>query len=189
MHKNKDVDQFLNPTYELNPNEFANQIVQLAQSYKIVKRIPKGARNSVAIELSKLMAGCVKSNTFSNWQKLLLLPCKLLAVPLKKKTNGKSLVRLIKDNCIALHEESSESVSPHLEQNNCKTNKINNPMNISRIVESKLAEFDIFLPVESSSVAVERDFSDGVDIVTPNRHRLIASTVRMKMCLKLWCKV
>lgn len=31
-----------------------------------------------------------------------------------------------------------------------------------------------FLPIQSSSVAVERDFSSGVDVVTPNRHRLVA---------------
>lgn len=45
-----------------------------------------------------------------------------------------------------------------------------------------------FLPVQSSSVAVERDFADGVDIITPNRHRLVAKTIQTKMCLKSWYK-
>lgn len=45
-----------------------------------------------------------------------------------------------------------------------------------------------FLPIQSSSVAVERDFSGAVDIVTPNRHCLMEKTIKTKMCLKSWYK-
>lgn len=42
------------------------------------------------------------------------------------------------------------------------------------------------LPVQSSSVPVERDFSGGVDLVTPTRCSLDAKTIRACMCLKSW---
>lgn len=45
-----------------------------------------------------------------------------------------------------------------------------------------------FLAVQSSSVSVERDFSDGVDLVTPTRCSLQAQTIRSCMCLKSWFK-
>lgn len=41
-----------------------------------------------------------------------------------------------------------------------------------------------YLPVQSSSVAVERDFSMGVHLVTPTRCCLAPDTVRACMCLK-----
>lgn len=45
-----------------------------------------------------------------------------------------------------------------------------------------------YLPVQSSSVAVERDFSMGVHLVTPTRCCLAPETVRACMCLKSWIK-
>lgn len=45
-----------------------------------------------------------------------------------------------------------------------------------------------YLAVQSSSVSVERDFSDGVDLVTPTRCSLKAQTIRACMCLKSWLK-
>lgn len=41
-----------------------------------------------------------------------------------------------------------------------------------------------YFAVQSSSVSVERDFSDGVDLVTPTRCSLHAQTIRACMCLK-----
>lgn len=45
-----------------------------------------------------------------------------------------------------------------------------------------------YLAVQSSSVSVERDFSDGVDLVTATRCSLHAQTIRSCMCLKSWYK-
>lgn len=45
-----------------------------------------------------------------------------------------------------------------------------------------------YLAVQSSSVSVERDFSDGVDLVTATRCSLHAETIRSCMCLKSWYK-
>ncbi len=44
------------------------------------------------------------------------------------------------------------------------------------------------LAVQSSSVAVERDFSDGADLITPERCALLPETIRACMCLKNWFK-
>lgn len=43
-----------------------------------------------------------------------------------------------------------------------------------------------FLPIQSSSVAVERDFSKGAQVVTPIRCSLTAETIRASMFLKSW---
>lgn len=42
------------------------------------------------------------------------------------------------------------------------------------------------LPIQSASVAVERDFSKGARKVTPNRCSLISETIRASMFLKSW---
>ncbi|KAG4074092.1 hypothetical protein HA402_014297 [Bradysia odoriphaga] len=44
------------------------------------------------------------------------------------------------------------------------------------------------LPVQGSSVAVERDFSMGADLIVPTRCRLKRETIRAIMCLKSWFK-
>lgn len=45
-----------------------------------------------------------------------------------------------------------------------------------------------YLGVQSTSVSVERDFSDGADIVTPTRCSLKPDTIRALMCTKSWLK-
>lgn len=45
-----------------------------------------------------------------------------------------------------------------------------------------------YLAVQSSSVAVERDFASGVDLVTPTRSSLHPETIRACMCLKSYFK-
>lgn len=42
------------------------------------------------------------------------------------------------------------------------------------------------LPVQSASVAIERDFSDAKRVVTPNRASLNYDTIKTSMCLKSW---
>lgn len=44
------------------------------------------------------------------------------------------------------------------------------------------------LAVQSSSVAVERDFSMGSDLVTPKRCSLLPETIRACLCLRSWMK-
>lgn len=45
-----------------------------------------------------------------------------------------------------------------------------------------------YLGAQSSSVAVERDFAMGTDLVTPTRCSLLPETIRACMCLKSWMK-
>ncbi len=44
------------------------------------------------------------------------------------------------------------------------------------------------LPIQSSSVSVERDFSSSADIITTNTCALKPETIRARMCLKTWYK-
>lgn len=46
-----------------------------------------------------------------------------------------------------------------------------------------------YLAVQSGSVAVERDFSGGADLVTPTRCSLQKQSIRACMCLKSWYKL
>lgn len=43
-----------------------------------------------------------------------------------------------------------------------------------------------YLSVQSGSVAVERDFSGGADLVTPKRCSLHSKTIQACMCMKSW---
>lgn len=127
---------------------FASALPHLKQSCRIVKRIPKGARIMVATQYSKSIEKCVKQNTFSSWQELLTLPFKLLKVPSddqnKKTSNRKSIVRLIKENCLHFSSEinvensSTNKCNPEIVHNRSKPNP-----NLVTIIESKLADFDI----------------------------------------------
>lgn len=45
-----------------------------------------------------------------------------------------------------------------------------------------------FLPLQSGSVSVERDFSGAVDLITPARSALNSKTITADMCLKSWMK-
>lgn len=53
--------------------------------------------------------------------------------------------------------------------------------NISKMARDNLA-------AQSSSVAIERDFSMGSDLVTPKRCSLLPETIRACLCLKSWLK-
>lgn len=45
-----------------------------------------------------------------------------------------------------------------------------------------------YLGAQTGSVSVERDFSGGVDLITPTRCSLLPQTIRACMCLKSWYK-
>lgn len=51
---------------------------------------------------------------------------------------------------------------------------------------SKLAR-DV-LPIQSASVAVERDFSAASNVISPKQCSMSAETIRARMCLKMWYK-
>lgn len=103
MHKNENIDTYLNSLNNNNFDNFVDELTYLKQNCRIIKRIPKGARNLVATQFSKLMEKSIKENNFSSWREPLTLPYKLLNVPPKEngkgKNSGKSLVRLIKEKC------------------------------------------------------------------------------------------
>lgn len=81
--------------------------INLRQSCRIVKRIPKGARMMVATQYSKSIDRCIKTNTFSSWQELLTIPFKLLNLSSCNNNERKSIVRLIKDNCLNFVSEEN----------------------------------------------------------------------------------
>lgn len=93
------------------------------------------------------MEKSIKENNFSSWRELLTLPYKLLKVPPKEngkgKNSGKSLVRLIKDNCSQKNVEVNIKTPSSKQIHRETTGKENTKRNMIRIIESKLAAFDI----------------------------------------------
>lgn len=149
MHKDENLEDFLSRSMTSHSENFASVISNLKQSCKIIKRIPKGARIMVATQYSKSIDKCVKQNTFSSWKELLTLPYKLLKLPpidkKERNSNRTSLVRVIKDNCLQFSAEtnfndnnSTDQMHHTLTRNNLKQNR-----NLPKIIESKLADFDI----------------------------------------------
>lgn len=104
-------------------------VSDLKRTYRIVKRIPKGARSVVANDLSRLIEKCLSTNDVADWRELLLFTFKALRLP--EKEAGVSLVQIIKQN-------SSASLLP---TSNSKPS--NKQSSLSSRVEAKLADFDI----------------------------------------------
>lgn len=113
----------------LSNQQFMEYVSNLKQTYRIVKRIPKGARSVVAGDLSHLIDKCIRTNAVTDWRNLLLFAYKSLRLP--EKEVGISLVQIIKQN-------SSTSVLPA--QNRKPSNK---QSSLSSRVEAKLTDFDI----------------------------------------------
>lgn len=87
----------LNTSAPIVHQPFHIRLSNLKHSVKIVKRIPRGARTSVANHLSQLIKKCILGNNLQDWQNLLLFP--YLVLHAKKDNSNLSLTQKIKNNC------------------------------------------------------------------------------------------
>lgn len=127
-----------------------SNFVELIQSYKagvkVIRRIPRGARISVATKLASLMNECVSINSVKAWESLFLFPYHVLNV---RRTNSKqkSLTKTIKENAI----KTVYDVKPETRIS----------VSLKNIIESKVADGDVRGAIRilssADSIATEND--------------------------------
>lgn len=76
---------------------FHQILSDLKNSRPILKRIPRGARVSVAKSLSHTIKTVLSDNSIRNWELLLTFTFKVLHI--NSDENSKSLTKIVKDNC------------------------------------------------------------------------------------------
>ncbi|KAI5728591.1 hypothetical protein M8J77_018338 [Diaphorina citri] len=120
-------------SHNINPNSsFLENITRLKSNVKILKRIPKGARNLAASKLSHVINAVVEKNDQSSWENLFLFSYSAFQVPPTNKS--RSLTSIVKENI-------STSPIPVVSENARKNGKKNSTLE-SR-TEAKVSEFDI----------------------------------------------
>lgn len=97
---------------------------------KVIKRIPRGARTSVATKLSQIINKCTESNTVAALQDLFLFPYRILSTTDYKKVK-RSLTSKIKSNI--KNNNSNVEASKVLHHSSSK----------SKYIESKVFDGDI----------------------------------------------
>lgn len=129
---------------------------------KVIRRIPRGARITVAMKLASLMNDCVKSNTSDAWKSLFLFPYYVLNVK-RDRSKRKSLTKIIKENA----NKSEYRITPE--------DRIT--VSLKNIVESKVADGDIRGAIKKLSSA---DFiateNDATFRILQSKHPIPADT-------------
>ncbi|XP_073948774.1 LOW QUALITY PROTEIN: uncharacterized protein [Choristoneura fumiferana] len=109
---------------------FHQILSNLKNSRPVLKRIPRGARVSVAKSLSHTIKTVLSDNSICNWELLLTFTFKVLHI--NSDENSKSLTKVVKDNCC-----SDISFQPSF-QTSRNTNSC-----LFKRVESKISDGDI----------------------------------------------
>lgn len=125
-----------NPASSSPSPNFWEDLCGKKTSVPVVKRIPRGARNTVASALSSHIREVVNKNDRSSWERLLTFPYYALHVERGKEVGG-SLTQKIKNNCV--------SGSCSLQNFNNRTftvNKNKKPESNTKKIESKLNDGD-----------------------------------------------
>ncbi|KAJ8727191.1 hypothetical protein PYW08_015588 [Mythimna loreyi] len=104
---------------------------KLKNSTPVLKRVPRGARRSVALSLARCVRLATQENTQSAWEDLLTFPYRILHV--QKRLASKTLTTQIKDNC----NNSADILDRNLPPFNVSQKGLNSH------VESKLNDGDI----------------------------------------------
>lgn len=108
---------------------FWKTLTRLKHSVPVVKRIPRGARITVAQHLSKLIKNILQQNSESAWEQLFLFPYKILH---SNNYRSGSLTSNLKNNCINAIDVDSN----HLP-------KFKNTYNIFKVIEAKVGDGDL----------------------------------------------
>lgn len=113
---------------------FDQYLSHLHKHVKVVKRIPRGARMSLAKSLSIAINTCINEQHCNpeSWQQLLTFSYTHFHV----SSNSHSLTSQLKKNCNATTQD--HNIIPV-----CTIKSHNNPYNLSKIVESKVMDGDL----------------------------------------------
>ncbi|XP_063530411.1 uncharacterized protein LOC134750921 [Cydia strobilella] len=127
------LDQpFLTTPLSDQPNSipFHSYLSELKNNVPVVKRVPRGARITVANHLSGLIIKCVENNQIDDWHNLFLFSFKTLHA---KKDKTISLTQKIKNNCVS-------NTIPHISRpSGCASSTFNR----TKLIESKISDGDL----------------------------------------------
>ena len=113
--------------------DLLKRLTDLRQSTPILPNIPRGARNSVAEELSKTLNACLR-DLDNNWDGLFTFSCRVLRAPLKHDRK-KSLASIVKEN---LSQPVPDAIAPKKERRTIMSQQM-----VRKIVDKKLSAGDI----------------------------------------------
>ena len=94
----------------------------VANKYKILRRIPKGARFEACKELTKVVMSINKENTPKNWLRLFYFAPNCLAIPNKTRRNSPSMATIVKRNVVA-YSKCVMPTYPKVMKNTCGRKK------------------------------------------------------------------
>jgi hypothetical protein len=117
------------PAANIPATPFHLHLSHLKKNVSVVKRIPRGARISVAAHLSQLIDNCTEQNNITDWHKLFLFPYNILHV--EEDGSKVSLTQKIKNNC------TNYPGPPQLKHN------ITSSFNRQRNIEAKISDGDL----------------------------------------------
>ncbi|KAF9806244.1 hypothetical protein SFRURICE_021463 [Spodoptera frugiperda] len=137
VHKHKNVDpspvsaSAPSPTPPVQNIQLWQTLSKFKNSIPILKRVPRGARASVASSLARCIALVARENSPSAWEQLLTFPFRILHVQ-KDLASKKTLTTQIKDNCFLKTQPFDPKLPVHFSHKG-----------LLHHVESKLADGDI----------------------------------------------
>ncbi|KAF9794645.1 hypothetical protein SFRURICE_006862 [Spodoptera frugiperda] len=119
------------PTPPVQNIQLWQTLSKFKNSIPILKRVPRGARASVASSLARCIALVARENSPSAWEQLLTFPFRILHVQ-KDLASKKTLTTQIKDNCFLKTQPFDPKLPVHFSHKG-----------LLHHVESKLADGDI----------------------------------------------
>lgn len=139
------------PPQTIKAVEISQFLSLLKNKIFIIDRIPKGARNAFAQELSYLLNQCIEDNSVLMWFRLFIFPYITLRSP-KKSKKSKSLTSAMKENLSLWQNNKKMTIEELLkfykpatsdEKKREKFSKEKSQLDFSRKVESKVASGDV----------------------------------------------
>jgi hypothetical protein len=123
-------ESFVNISPVEECKSFQERIANFKSNVPVLKRIPKGARISVANKLSSVINACVNLNTMNAWEELFLFSYRILNIS-TKNLKDKSLTSKVKENI------------SHYEVPNTFIKKKNSKFSVYKTAENKISDGDI----------------------------------------------
>jgi hypothetical protein len=123
-------ESFVNISPVEECKSFQERIANFKFNVPVLKRIPKGARISVANKLSSVINACVNLNTMNAWEELFLFSYRILNIS-NKNLKNKSLTSKVKENI------------SHYEGPYTFIKKKNSKFSVYKTAENKISDGDI----------------------------------------------
>ena len=160
-HQKKMAEPVPLPVVDPAKEDLSALLRRLRQSNKLLRRIPKAARYSVAESLIEVLENCIRRNDVSSWTRLLTFSYGAFSLPDPSEKKKESLASMVKRNLTRTTEPST--LAGKLKQSPTKQAK----SKLRNAVERKMQDGDITGAVRilSSDDAVASPTADVFDVL------------------------